>query len=399
MNVALVVCGGIAAYKACEVLRLLQKAGCDVRVAMTEDAQRFVGATTFEALSHHEVVTSLYGMRESSVPHVDLADFADAIVVVPATANVIAKMRAGIADDAASTTLVAAHCPVLVAPAMNVHMWKNAATQENVRALASRGVRFVMPESGHLACGYVGEGKLAQVEDVCAATLEALGASASERDLAGRTLMVTAGPTHEAIDPVRFIANASTGKMGYAIAAAAQRRGAEVRLVSGPVSIEAPEGVEVERVVSAAEMHDAALRAFEGADACVCCAAVADYTPAAPADHKLKKSAEHLDRIELVETADILADLSAEKGSRVVVGFAAETDALLAHAKAKLERKGCDLIVANDVSRPESTFGADTNRVALVSAEGVEQLDVLPLDAVADEVLDRVAALLGSDDE
>jgi phosphopantothenoylcysteine decarboxylase/phosphopantothenate--cysteine ligase len=211
--------------------------------------------------------------------------------------------------------------------------------------------------------------------------------------------MVTAGPTHEAIDPVRFIANASTGKMGYAIAAAARRRGARVRLVSGPVSIEAPEGVEVERVVSAAEMHDAALRAFEGSDACVCCAAVADYTPAHVADHKLKKDRERLDAIELVETADILADVSAEKGSRVVVGFAAETDALLDHAKATLERKGCDLIVANDVSRPESTFGADTNRVAFVWPDRVEQLDVLPLDAVADGVLDRVAALLGSDDE
>ncbi len=254
---------------------------------------------------------------------------------------------------------MAAHCPVLVAPAMNVHMWKSAATQENVRALASRGVRFVMPESGHLACGYVGEGKLAQVEDVCAATLEALG----------RTLMVTAGPTHEAIDPVRFIANASTGKMGYAIAAAAQRRGAEVRLVSGPVSIEAPEGVEVERVVSAAEMHDAAMRAFEGADACVCCAAVADYTPVAPADHKLKKSAEHLDCIKLVETADILADLSAEKGSRVVVGFAAETEALLAHAKAKLERKGCDLIVAND-GGPRERRGRGAARRAAARRRG-----------------------------
>ena len=398
-NVTLVVCGGIAAYKACEVMRGLQKAGCDVRVAMTPDATRFVGETTFRALSHHEVVTSLYGMHETAIPHVESADFADLVLVVPATANVMAKMACGIADDAATATILAAHSDVLVAPAMNVNMWRNPATQANVALLRERGVRFVMPASGELACGYVGEGKLAPVEDIVAAALALLGkaegAAEKHAALACRDVVVTAGPTHEVIDPVRYIANASTGKMGYAIAREAARRGAHVTLVSGPTALATPVGVHRVDVVSAAQMHEAALAAFGGADAAICAAAVADYTPKAPADHKLKKTAEHLDAIELVETADILRDLSARKGDRVVVGFAAETDDLLAHARQKLERKGCDLIVANDVSRADSTFGSDTDRVAFVYPDRVEQMGTLPLEQVAAELLDRLGALLG----
>ena len=398
-NVTLVVCGGIAAYKACEAMRGLQKAGCDVRVAMTPDATRFVGETTFRALSHHEVVTSLYGMHETAIPHVEAADFADLVLVVPATANVMAKMACGIADDAATATILAAHSDVLVAPAMNVNMWRNPATQANVALLRERGVRFAMPASGELACGYVGEGKLAPVEDIVAAALALLGkaegAAEKHAALAGRDVVVTAGPTHEAIDPVRYIANASTGKMGYAIAREAARRGANVTLVSGPTALATPVGVHRVDVVSAAQMHEAALAAFGGADAAICAAAVADYTPKAPADHKLKKTAEHLDAIELVETADILRDLSARKGDRVVVGFAAETDDLLAHARQKLERKGCDLIVANDVSRADSTFGSDTDRVAFVYPDRVEQMGTLPLEQVAAELLDRLGALLG----
>ncbi len=383
-RVLLAVCGGIAAYKACEVLRGLQKAGCEVRVTMTEDATRFVGAATFEALSGSPVATSLYDYPGSAIPHIELAEWADAAVVVPATANALAKMACGIADDCLTTTLLACACPVLVAPGMNVHMWRNAATQANVAMLRERGVCFVGPDSGRLACGEVGEGKLAGVDEIVAAALALL----APRDLAGLRVLVDAGPTHEAIDPVRYIANRSTGKMGYAIAAAAARRGAEVTLVSGPTSLATPAGVCRIDVESAAQMHDAMLTAFEGADVAVCSAAVADYAPAAPADHKLKKSREHLDAIRLTETADILADLCAAKGGRIVVGFAAETDDLLAHARQKLERKGADLIVANDVSRPESTFGADTNRVALVSAEGVEQLETMPLADVADAILD-----------
>ncbi len=390
-RVLLAVCGGIAAYKACEVLRGLQKAGCEVRVTMTADAEKFVGAATFEALSGAPVATSLYGHPGSAIPHIDLAEWADAAVVVPATANVMAKMACGIADDCLTTTLLACWgcCPVLVGPGMNVHMWQNPATQANVAALRERGVRFAGPDSGRLACGDVGEGKLAPVDQIVAAALALL----APHDLAGLRVLVNAGPTHEAIDPVRYIANRSTGKMGFALAEAAARRGAEVTLVSGPCALATPAGVSRVDVESAAQMHDAMVAAFEDADAAICSAAVADYTPAAPADHKLKKSAEHLDAIALVETADILADLCARKGERVVVGFAAETNDLLAHASEKLARKGADLIVANDVSRPESTFGADTNRVALVSAGGVEQLETLPLADVADAILDRLAAL------
>ena len=385
-RVLLAVCGGIAAYKACEVLRALQKAGCEVRVTMTEDATRFVGPVTFEALSGAPVATSLYDYPGSAIPHISLAEWADVAVVVPATANVLAKMACGIADDCLTTTLLACACPVLVAPGMNVHMWRNAATQSNVATLRERGVRFVGPDSGRLACGEVGEGKLAGVDEVVEAALALL----APRDLAGLRVLVNAGPTHEAIDPVRYIANRSTGKMGYAIAAAAARRGAEVTLVSGPTSLAAPAGVRRVDVESAAQMHDAMLAAFDTVDVAICSAAVADYTPVAPADHKLKKSHEHLDAIQLTETADILADLCATKGARVVVGFAAETNDLLAHAQEKLDHKGADLIVANDVSRPESTFGADTNRVALVTADGVEQLDTMPLANVADAILDWV---------
>ena len=277
---------------------------------------------------------------------------------------------------------------------MNTNMWRNPATQANLHLLESRGVRFVLPVEGRLACGDVGAGKLAGVEDIVAAALDGLSEDALEQDLICTRLLVTAGPTHEAIDPVRFIANASTGKMGYAIAAAAAKRGAEVTLVSGPTSLPCPEGVRRIDVVSAAQMRDAAVSAFENADAAVCTAAVADYTPAHPADHKLKKAHEHLDTIELVETADILAELCASKTDRVVVGFAAETNNLIPNAQAKLARKGADAIIANDVSRADSTFGSDTNRIAVVCAEGVEQHETMPLADVSDVVLDKVRDLL-----
>lgn len=394
-KVALFVTGGIAAYKACEVMRGLQKAGHEVRVAMTQDATRFVGPLTFEALTHHPVLTDLYGQPDDPIPHITLSEWADVALVCPATANVMAKMAAGIADDAVSSTLLACACPVLVAPAMNVRMWGNAATQANVATLQTRGVSFVMPGVGLLACGDTGEGKLATVEEIVGAALELLARQGRPRDLEGRIVLVNAGPTREAIDPVRFIANASTGKMGYAIAAEAVARGAQVRLVSGPVSLEAPRGVELVPVVSAAQMLDACLAAFEGADAAICTAAVADYTPKQAFDHKMKKSVERLDVIELVETADILAALSERKGQRVVVGFAAETNDVISYAQAKLARKGCDLIVANDVSRSDSTFGADTSRIAFVDAAGVEQLDTLPLAQVAERIIDRLALLLG----
>lgn len=394
MKVLLVVCGGIAAYKACEVLRGLQKAGCEVRVACTAAAERFVGPATFEALTRYPVCDDLFGNPATDIPHIDYAEWADLALVVPATANVMAKMAAGLADDAVSATLLACACPVLVAPGMNTHMWRNAATRSNVHALESRGVRFVLPVEGRLACGDVGEGKLADVADVVRAALDLLSQGRHEQDLVCTRLLVTAGPTHEAIDPVRYIANSSSGKMGYAIAEAAARRGAEVVLVSGPTALPCPEGVRRVDVVSAAQMRDAAVDAFTSCDAAVCTAAVADYTPAHPADHKLKKAHEHLDAIELVETADILAELCAAKGDRVVVGFAAETNDLIANAESKLARKGADAIIANDVSRPDSTFGSDTNRIAVVGPGKVDQHDTLPLPEVADIVLDEVRDLL-----
>lgn len=393
-RVALFVTGGIAAYKACELLRLFQKAGHEVRVAQTADAERFVGKTTFEALTHTPVLDSLYTMPADPIPHITLSEWADIAVVCPATGNIMAKMAAGIADDAVTAALLACACPVLVAPAMNVRMWRNAATQANVTTLRERGIALVMPETGLLACGDVGEGKLATVEDIARAAEELLARAERTQDLQGRTVLINAGPTREAIDPVRFIANASTGKMGYAIAREALDRGATVRLVSGPVSLEPPAGAEVTQVTSAAEMLDACLAAFEGADAAICTAAVADYTPKRAANHKLKKSVERLDVIELVETQDILATLSAAKGERVVIGFAAETNDLIAYAQAKLAKKGCDLIVANDVSRKDSTFGADTSKISFVSGQGVDELETLPLLEVARAICNRLAALL-----
>lgn len=393
-HILLAVCGGIAAYKSCEVLRGLQKAGHEVRVTCTADAERFVGKATFEGLTRHAVADDLYANPESSIPHIDLAEWADLVVVVPATANVMAKMATGVADDCLSTTLLAAPCPVLVAPGMNVHMWQHPATQANVRTLEGRGVSFALPVEGRLACGDVGQGKLADVDDIVGAALALLERQVPERDLQMTRLLVTAGPTHEAIDPVRYIANASTGKMGYAIAAAAARRGAQVTLVSGPTALDVPEGVVRIDVTSAQEMYEASMASFPGCDGAICTAAVADYTPAAPADHKLKKAHERLDSIELVETADILAELCRQKGDRVVIGFAAETDDLLANARAKLARKGADLIVANDVSRRDSTFGADTSRIALVSPQGTLQRETRPLAEVADDVVDAMRDLL-----
>lgn len=399
-NVLLCVSGGIAAYKAVEVLRALQKAGCDVRVASTQDALRFVGAATWEGLVHHRVATSFYDWPESAIPHVDLAGWADAVVVVPATANIMAKMVAGIADDLVSAILLAtpASTPLVVAPAMNVHMWQAAATQHNVASLRERGVRLVLPVEGRLACDDIGQGKLAPVDEIAQAVCSALVGEQCLESLAGRSVVVTAGPTHEAIDPVRYIANSSSGKMGYAIAAEAARRGAHVTLVSGPTSLPTPAGVERIDVVSAAQMHDATVGVFCDADVAICAAAVADYTPAHPADHKLKKANERLDSIELVQTADILAELGRTKHEggrrRVVVGFAAETNDLITNATAKLEKKGADLIVANDVSRADSGFGSDTNHVTLLSADGARELPTMSKAEVAARLFDAIEALL-----
>lgn len=398
------VTGCIAAYKSCEIVRLLQKAGVRVKVLMSEHATHFVGPTTFRALTHETVAVGLFDDPQDPIHHISLAQEPDVVLVAPATANVMAKMAHGIADDLLSTTLLATNRPIVIAPAMNTGMWEAAATQENLSTLIARGCEIVQPACGRLACGDVGSGKLASVEDIAQRTLEVLGrtiAGDASGNLAqecagllqGKHVVVTAGGTQEAIDPVRYIGNRSSGKFGYAIASAALAMGARVVLVSGPTNLPCPDGVHRIDVVSADDMFQAVGAAFDGADILVCAAAVADYTPVRKADHKLKKANERLDCIELVETRDILASVSARKGDRVVVGFAAETDNLIEYASSKLASKGCDAIVANDVSRHDSTFGSDTDKVTWITADGAEELPCMPKNEAAFEILRRAALL------
>ena len=387
------VTGCIAAYKACEVVRGLQKAGARVKVVMTEHACEFVGPTTFRALTREPVAVGLFDDPSDPIHHVSLARECDVFVIAPCTANVIGKMANGLADDLLTTTALAVSCPIVVAPAMNVHMYENAAVRSNVGKLQIRGVRIVEAAEGYLACGDVGRGRLAEPVDIVAAVLAELGA---EGDMAGRRVLVTAGPTEEPLDPVRFISNCSSGKMGYALAAAAARRGADVVLVSGPTALAEPAGVRTVPVRTAREMLAAAEEAFEHADAALFAAAVADMRPAREADRKLKKGADAaaLSTLELVENPDILATLGARKRpGQVVVGFAAETDELVKNARRKLAAKHADLIVANDVTggRP---FGADDNQAWIISARGEEELPRMPKPVLAETILDRVAALL-----
>lgn len=398
------VTGCIAAYKSCEIVRLLQKAGVRVKVLMSEHATHFVGPTTFRALTHETVAVGLFDDPQDPIHHISLAQEPDVVLVAPATANVMAKMAHGIADGLLSTTLLATNRPIVIAPAMNTGMWEAAATQENLSTLIARGCEIVQPACGRLACGDVGSGKLASVEDIAQRTLEVLGrtiAGDASGNLAqecagllqGKHVVVTAGGTQEAIDPVRYIGNRSSGKFGYAIASAALAMGARVVLVSGPTNLPCPDGVHRIDVVSADDMFQAVDAAFDGADILVCAAAVADYTPVRKVDHKLKKANERLDCIELVETRDILASMSACKGDRVVVGFAAETDNLIEYASSKLASKGCDAIVANDVSRHDSTFGSDTDKVTWITADGAEELPCMPKNEAAFEILRRAALL------
>lgn len=390
-TVLLGVTGCIAAYKSCEVLRGLQKAGLRVKVVMTEHATHFVDPTSFRALSREKVAVGLFDDPEDPIHHISLAQEADLFLIAPCTANVMAKIANGIADDLLTTTALATKAPILIAPAMNANMYENPATQENMRVLSGRGVGFVEPGEGYLACGEEGKGRLAEVDEIVAAACEALGRA---RDLEGLRVMVTAGPTEEPIDPVRCITNRSSGKMGYALARAAARRGAEVVLVSGPVSLEPPAGVELVRVRTALEMMDAAGEAFEDCDIAAFTAAVADYRPAAPAQRKLKKGSDDaaLAGIELVENPDILATLAARKGGRVVVGFAAETDEVEANAARKLASKQADLIVGNEVGEGLA-FGQDEEEAVLVDAQGAERLPLMSKDRLADRILDKALAL------
>lgn len=389
-TVLLCVTGCIAAYKSCEIARALQKAGVRVKVCMTEHATSFVGPTTFRALTREEVAVDLFDNPSDPIHHISLAKEPDVVLVAPATANVVAKVANGQADDLLTTTVLATDAPVVVAPAMNVGMWQAEATQKNIATLEQRGFDIVRPATGYLACGDTGEGKLADVDDIVARTLVALETSQA---LAGERVLITAGGTREAIDPVRYIGNRSSGKMGHALARAARAMGAEVTLVTASTKLSIPFGVEGVRVESAAQMLDAVSQRFDACTMLICAAAVADYAPAHPVPHKLSKADGELTHIDLVKTADILAEMSRVKGKRVVIGFAAETNDLVRRARAKLERKGCDAIVANDVSRAESTFGSDTNAVTWVSSQGVEELPCTGKQALAFELLRRAVAL------
>lgn len=386
----LCITGCIAAYKSCEITRQLQKAGIRVKVCMTEHATAFVGPTTFRALTHEEVAVGLFDDPADPIHHISLAKEPDAVLIAPATANVLAKIAHGVADDLLTTTVLATDAPVVIAPAMNVGMWQADATCRNIRELEDRGYDIVRPATGYLACGDTGEGKLADVDDIVARALLALEMSDS---LAGERVIVTAGGTREAIDPIRYIGNRSTGKMGHAIARAARAMGAEVTLVTASTSLSVPYGVTGVRVESAAQMHAAVSERFDDCTMLVCAAAVADYTPAHPATEKLSKADVVLSSVELVKTRDILADMSARKGDRIVIGFAAETNSLADRAQAKLGRKGCDAIVANDVSRDDSTFGSDTDSVLWVTGESVEQLPCMGKQSLAFDLLKRAVSL------
>ena len=383
-TILLGITGGIAAYKSCNIVRLLQKRGAHVKVVMSDHATEFVGPLTFRALTGEPVAVGLFDDPSDPIHHISLAQEPDLVVVAPATANIIAKMANGIADDLISTTLLATPRPIVIAPAMNNGMWKAPATQANMATLRERGVHVVGPGSGYLACGDVDTGRMSEPEDIVEAVCEVLNPVL--QDLAGKRIIITAGPTHEPIDPVRFIGNRSSGKMGIALAGEAARRGAAVTLVLGPTSLDVPRGVECVHVQTAAEMLQAAQSAFQTADAAICAAA-------APADHKLKKANERLDRIDLVETVDILAELSRQKGERCVIGFAAETDNVVEYAERKLTRKGCDAIIANDVSRADSGFGTDTNKAWIVSTTGTQELPVLTKPQLADAILDLLQNL------
>lgn len=385
-TVLLCVTGCIAAYKSCEILRLLQKAGYRVKVLMTEHATQFVGPTTFRALTHEKVAIGLFDDPEDPIHHISLAQEADVVLVAPATANCIAKMAHGIADDLMSTTLLATKAPILIAPAMNSGMWSAAATQENVEVLKSRGVHFVQPDSGYLACGDIGSGRLPTPEAIADATCSLLQGST---DLVGEHVLITAGPTHEPIDPVRYIANRSSGKMGLELARAARDRGANVTLIAGPIELPIPAGIETIHVQTASQMYSAAVKAFGRSTIAILAAAVADYTPSAPSDHKLKKAVDPIDSIPLIQTQDILAELSSNKEDRIVIGFAAETNDVMDYAVAKLKRKGCDAIVANDVSRSDAGFGSSNNRAWWVTSSTVNDLGLLEKGALAEEILSR----------
>ncbi len=379
------VTGGIAAYKAAELISRLRKAGAQVRVVMTENATKFIPPLTLETLSGNRAYVDQFN-REFEIEHIALAKWAELFVVAPATANFLGKMANGIADDLMSTTAMAVTCPVLLAPAMNTNMWKNPATQANLVTLIGRGIMTVGPESGKLACGDEDVGRMSEPAAIVARIEEIM---CREKDLEGRTVMVTAGPTVERIDPVRFITNRSTGKMGYAIAEAARDRGARVILVSGPVNLPPVPGVEMVKVVSSAELCEKVLANGPDSDIVIQAAAPADFTPVHVADKKIKKQPGEGMTIELKPTTDIAAELGRRKHEgQVLVAFAAETNDVTENARKKLIRKNADMIVANDVTRPGAGFGTDTNLITIITADDMQEMPLMTKRAAADAIID-----------
>ena len=389
-NVVLGVTGSIAAYKAVDLASKLTQAGVAVHAVLTESATKLVGPASFRAITGHPASTDMFELTNPfAIEHISLADRADLLLIAPATANVIAKLATGIADDLLTCTALATRAPILVAPAMHTAMWENPATQANVATLRERGVAFVGPATGRLASGGVGAGRFAPVPEILGEALRVIGRSG---DLSGVRLVVSAGGTREPIDPVRFLGNRSSGKMGFAVAEAARDRGADVTLVAGPTQVAAPSGMTVIDIATAAQMSSAVQAASETTDVLIMAAAVADYAPAAPAERKLKKS-DGVPALELEATPDILA---ATVGPRVRVGFAVETDDLVDNARRKLDAKRLDLIVANRTGPEESPFGSDTNRATLIDPAGEEDLPLLSKRALAERILDRVVKLLKS---
>ncbi|MFA6034626.1 MAG: bifunctional phosphopantothenoylcysteine decarboxylase/phosphopantothenate--cysteine ligase CoaBC [Myxococcota bacterium] len=389
-KVLLGVCGGIAAYKACDLARLLIKDGMEIHVIMTDAAQKFVTPLTFKALTGNEVGLDMFS-SPSAIGHITAARAVDVIVVAPATANTLARITGGFADDLLATTILAARVPVVLAPAMNVAMWENPATQANVWALKERGFSIVGPDRGEMACGEYGEGKLSDVEEIAEAVRRTL---AAPKNLARKKFVVTSGPTRERLDPVRYISNRSSGKMGVAIARALVMRGAEVTFICGVSEVKPPFEVKVVPVESAQQMRDAAVAAWDGADGAILVAAVADYRPDHVAERKIKKTDQPVD-VRLERTTDILAELGASKGDRFLVGFAAETDDLFINAIRKLEGKNLDMIVANDVTVKGVGFGSDRNSVVIIRKKG-EPIEILNADknAIAWKITGTVAEMI-----
>ncbi len=389
-HVLLGVSGSIAAYKAVDILRSLQEQGADVSVAMTKNAARFITRLTFETLSGRPVLCDEFQEEEwSGIRHVDVTEGLDIALVAPATANIIGKIASGIADDALTTALTAIDCPLLIAPAMNDRMYRNAVVQKNIASLKEQGVRFIDPDAGPLACGTIGQGRLAALERI----MQMVSSTLPAADLGGVTVLVTAGPTREPIDAVRFISNASTGKMGYAIAAAARERGATVNLISGPTAITPPPGVTVVRVQSARDMHKAVMDHVEGAEVVIMAAAVSDFKPAISSDRKIRKQ-EAPTIINLERTDDILSAVSKVPGRRLLVGFAAETDNVLDNSMKKLKSKDLDMIVANDLLKPGAGFACDTNAVTIIDRAGMQtELPVMPKSEIARRIIDKIIEL------